>query len=109
MMESAGADKPAQIFDYKEYHTDKTVKFIVRMQPEQLRRAEMEGLHKYFKLQSCITTTSMVGVEETWIKVTSLLYIFQGEQDKTLIRSKKKLKALFESIIVTSKIPVFFF
>lgn len=60
MMESAGPDKPAQILDYKEYHTDKTVRFIVRMQPDRLRRVELDGLHKFFKLQSCITTTSMV-------------------------------------------------
>lgn len=53
-------DKPALINDFKEYHTEQFVKFIVKMNPEKLRRAEQEGLHKIFKLQSCIVTTSMV-------------------------------------------------
>ena len=32
--------------DYKEYHTDTTVRFIVKMTAENLRKAEDEGLHK---------------------------------------------------------------
>lgn len=54
------ADKPALISDFKEYHTDQFVKFIIKMNSDKLRRAEQEGLHKVFKLQSCIVTTSMV-------------------------------------------------
>jgi len=48
------------ITDFKEYHTDVTVKFIVKMPQEKLRRAQHEGLHKVFKLQTVINTTSMV-------------------------------------------------
>ena len=48
------------ITDFKEYHTDVTVKFIVKMAQEKLRRAQHEGLHKVFKLQTVINTTSMV-------------------------------------------------
>uniref|UniRef100_F1KQW9 DNA topoisomerase 2 n=1 Tax=Ascaris suum TaxID=6253 RepID=F1KQW9_ASCSU len=56
-----GSDKqPAMITDFKEYHTDTTVKFLVKMTPEKLRAAQMEGLHKVFKLQTVINTTSMV-------------------------------------------------
>ncbi|KAK0402260.1 hypothetical protein QR680_016238 [Steinernema hermaphroditum] len=51
---------PEIITDYKEYHTDQTVKFVVKMAPEKLRQAESEGLHKVFKLQNVINTTSMV-------------------------------------------------
>lgn len=56
-----GTDKtPALINDYKEYHTDSTVKFVVRMSEEKLTQAESVGLHKVFKLQSSLTCNSMV-------------------------------------------------
>lgn len=56
-----GSDKtPALINDYKEYHTDSTVKFVVRMSEEKLAQAEAAGLHKVFKLQSSLTCNSMV-------------------------------------------------
>lgn len=56
-----GTDKtPALISDYKEYHTDTTVKFVVRMSEEKLAQAEAVGLHKVFKLQSSLTCNSMV-------------------------------------------------
>ncbi|XP_073319240.1 DNA topoisomerase 2-beta isoform X1 [Pagrus major] len=56
-----GSDKtPALINDYKEYHTDTTVKFMVRMSEEKLAQAEAAGLHKVFKLQSSLTCNSMV-------------------------------------------------
>uniref|UniRef100_A0A665USL4 DNA topoisomerase 2 n=1 Tax=Echeneis naucrates TaxID=173247 RepID=A0A665USL4_ECHNA len=46
---------------YKEsYHTDTTVKFVVRMSEEKLAQAEAAGLHKVFKLQSSLTCNSMV-------------------------------------------------
>lgn len=46
--------------DFKEYHTDTTVKFIIKMNPEKLRNSIGEGLHKVFKLQTAINTSSMV-------------------------------------------------
>lgn len=46
--------------DFKEYHTDTTVKFVVKMNAAKLREAEMEGLHKIFKLQTTINISSMV-------------------------------------------------
>ncbi|XP_055013310.1 DNA topoisomerase 2-beta isoform X1 [Boleophthalmus pectinirostris] len=56
-----GTEKtPALINDYKEYHTDTTVKFLVRMSEEKLAQAEAAGLHKVFKLQSSLTCNSMV-------------------------------------------------
>ncbi|XP_022251044.1 DNA topoisomerase 2-alpha-like [Limulus polyphemus] len=48
------------ITDYKEYHTDTTVKFVVSLSEDKLGKIYEEGLHKIFKLQSTITTTSMV-------------------------------------------------
>uniref|UniRef100_A0A8B9K3Y5 DNA topoisomerase 2 n=1 Tax=Astyanax mexicanus TaxID=7994 RepID=A0A8B9K3Y5_ASTMX len=56
-----GSDKvPALITDYREYHTDSTVRFVVKMTEERLIEAEAAGLHKVFKLQSPLTCTSMV-------------------------------------------------
>ncbi|XP_041830802.1 DNA topoisomerase 2-alpha [Melanotaenia boesemani] len=56
-----GTEKaPPLITDYKDYHTDTTVRFVVKMTEEKLRRAEAVGLHKVFKLQSPLTCNSMV-------------------------------------------------
>ncbi|KAL7869965.1 hypothetical protein AOLI_G00139530 [Acnodon oligacanthus] len=56
-----GSEKvPALITDYKEYHTDATVRFVVKMTEERLREAEAAGLHKVFKLQNPLTCNSMV-------------------------------------------------
>ncbi|XP_072033901.1 DNA topoisomerase 2-alpha-like isoform X2 [Amphiura filiformis] len=54
-----GTDKvPPSITDYKEYHTDTTVKFVVTMNKEKLLKAEETGLHKFFKLQTTLTQHS---------------------------------------------------
>lgn len=56
-----GTEKvPPLITDYKEYHTDVTVRFVVKMAPEKLLEAEAAGLHKVFKLQHPLTCNSMV-------------------------------------------------
>ncbi|XP_070707709.1 DNA topoisomerase 2-alpha [Pempheris klunzingeri] len=56
-----GTEKvPPLITDYKEYHTDTTVRFVVKMAAEKLAEAEAAGLHKVFKLQSPLTCNSMV-------------------------------------------------
>ncbi|RXM34757.1 DNA topoisomerase 2-alpha [Acipenser ruthenus] len=48
------------ITDYREYHTDTTVRFVVKMAEEKLAEAEAAGLHKVFKLQTPLTCNSMV-------------------------------------------------
>lgn len=56
-----GSEKvPPLITDYKEYHTDTTVRFVIKMTEERLREAEAAGLHKVFKLQNLLTCNSMV-------------------------------------------------
>ncbi|KAJ3340537.1 DNA topoisomerase 2 [Gonapodya sp. JEL0774] len=46
-----GSEKqPAWIKDYKEYHTDVDVRFEVTLSPEEMEKAEAEGLEKKFKL-----------------------------------------------------------
>jgi len=52
---------PASINDYKDYCTDSTVKFIVEMKEADIEKAEKEkGIHTFFKLQTTMTTSSMV-------------------------------------------------
>lgn len=60
LMESSDKKTPV-ITDYKEYHTDITVKFVVKLSPGKLSELERAGdLHQVFKLQSVINTTCMV-------------------------------------------------
>ncbi|KAF4531798.1 hypothetical protein B566_EDAN014504, partial [Ephemera danica] len=54
--------------DFKEYHTDTTVRFVVTMTPQQLQKFEQEGLHKVFKLQTTITNTSMEYHTDTTVR-----------------------------------------
>ncbi len=48
------------INDYKEYHTEATVRFVVTLPEENLVKSLNTGIHKIFKLQSSLSTTSMV-------------------------------------------------
>ncbi|XP_013929424.1 PREDICTED: DNA topoisomerase 2-alpha [Thamnophis sirtalis] len=56
-----GTEKtPSLITDYKEYHTDTTVKFIITMSEQKLVESETIGLHKVFKLQTPLSCSNMV-------------------------------------------------
>ncbi|KAK7919775.1 hypothetical protein WMY93_011059 [Mugilogobius chulae] len=56
-----GTEKvPPLITDYKDYHTDTTVRFVVKMTPEKMRRLKLQGFIKFFKLQNNLTCNSMV-------------------------------------------------
>jgi DNA topoisomerase-2 len=49
------------INDYKEYHTDCTVRFVVKMSSKQYQTAiDQGGLHKFFKIQKTISLNNMV-------------------------------------------------
>lgn len=48
--------------EYKEYHTDTTVRFVVKMTREQFLKAESAGLYNFFKIQNVLTTTNMVSL-----------------------------------------------
>lgn len=52
--------KTQLITDYKEYHTDVTVRFVVKMDDRQFKEAQSQGFHKYFKLQKPLSLNSMV-------------------------------------------------
>jgi DNA topoisomerase-2 len=57
---NAGPFQPL-ITDYKEYHTDCTVRFVVKMTNKQFQHAmDQGGLHKFFKLQKTISLNNMV-------------------------------------------------
>ena len=47
------------ITDYKEYHTDSTVHFVITMPPENLAAAQASGLEKKFKLSTKLNITNM--------------------------------------------------
>ncbi len=56
-----GNEKTSSLInDYKEYHTESTVRFVVTLPDTNLQRSLNNGLHKTFKLQSSLSTTSMV-------------------------------------------------
>lgn len=56
-----GTEKqPPVITDYKEYNTDTTVRFVVKMAADKLAHYEHEGLHKLFKLSTTFSTNTMV-------------------------------------------------
>eukprot|EP00923_Selenidium_pygospionis_P034441 GHVN01060043.1.p1 GENE.GHVN01060043.1~~GHVN01060043.1.p1 ORF type:complete len:1130 (+),score=219.16 GHVN01060043.1:4464-7853(+) len=53
------ATNPGVILDYRNNSTHMDVNFTVTMTPEQMAKAEKEGLLKIFKLRSAIGTTNM--------------------------------------------------
>ena len=48
------------ILDYKEYHTDTTVRFVVKLSAAQFAKFSESGLHKNFRLQETFKLTNMV-------------------------------------------------
>ena len=54
----------AFIKDYKEYHTDTKVHFVVSLTEQNMRKAEEEGLEKKFKVVSSISLSNMVCLDE---------------------------------------------
>ncbi|XP_055353696.1 DNA topoisomerase 2-alpha-like [Paramacrobiotus metropolitanus] len=76
-----GKGKPPQIQDYKEYHTDTTVRFVIRMSGQKFEEFQREGFHKTFKLQQTISMSSMVlfdsnGVIRKYDNVSDILREF---------------------------------
>ncbi|XP_034948461.1 DNA topoisomerase 2 [Chelonus insularis] len=75
-----GSDKtPAVITDYKEYHTDTEVRFIVSINRDKLQELERDGLHKAFKLQTTMSTTSMCAFDDNQClrKYDTVMQIFR--------------------------------
>lgn len=51
---------PPFIKDFREYHTDTTVKFVVTLSPANMAAAEAEGIEKKFKLSTTISLNNLV-------------------------------------------------
>ncbi|GAA5946881.1 hypothetical protein JCM3775_000936 [Rhodotorula graminis] len=57
----AGTDKQAAwVKDYKEYHTERNVHFIVTLTAEGKKAVDADGLEKVFKIVSKVNTSNMV-------------------------------------------------
>jgi DNA topoisomerase-2 len=87
------------ITDYKEYHTDTTVRFVVKMTPEQFRTAEQVGLHKFFKLQKTLSLNSMVlfdhqGCLRRYESVTEILHEFYNVRMDLYKKRKEYLEGM---------------
>merc|ERR1719326_1190040 len=48
------------IEDFREYHTENTVHFVVTLTPAKMREAQAAGFEKIFKLKSSISTNNMM-------------------------------------------------
>lgn len=59
MLNPPGEKATPFITDYKDYCTDTTVRFVVSLPKANLEKAERDGLHKTFKLQTTMSTSSM--------------------------------------------------
>jgi DNA topoisomerase-2 len=54
-------DGPSNVIeDFREYHTENTVHFVVTMTSEQMKAAEKAGLEKTFKIKTSISTQNMM-------------------------------------------------
>jgi hypothetical protein len=47
---------PPVAADYKEHHTDVSVKFIIKLTPEKMQEALATGLHTKFKMSTKMST-----------------------------------------------------
>ncbi|XP_045623508.1 DNA topoisomerase 2-alpha isoform X1 [Procambarus clarkii] len=99
----AGTEKsPAVISDYKEYHTDTTVRFTVSMSDDKYRKVAEEGFHKAFKLQTTLSTSSMVlfdhnGVLRRYDNVDQIMQEFFELRLKYYVKRKAYLLGMLEA------------
>jgi len=85
---------PSYIADFKEYHTDTTVRFVVTVPEAMLGTVEDKGLHNIFKLQETISSTNMVlfddkGVLRKYDSVDQILREFYGVRLNVYEKRKK--------------------
>lgn len=46
--------------DYREYHTDTTVRFTIKLDPAKMKEFDKEGFHKVFKLHTTLSLSNLV-------------------------------------------------
>ena len=91
--------KPATITDYREYHTDTTVRFVVKMTPEQFKVASSAGFHKFFKLQKPLSLNSMVlfdhnGCLRRYDNVNEILLEFHKVRTGLYVKRKEYMEGM---------------
>lgn len=83
-----------QINDYKEYHTECTVRFVVKMSSKQFQYAsDQGGLHKFFKLQRTLSLNNMVlfdskGCLKRYESPLEILKEFYGMRSQYYVKRK---------------------
>ncbi|KPM01383.1 DNA topoisomerase 2-alpha-like protein, partial [Sarcoptes scabiei] len=98
-----GTEKnPALILDYKEYHTDTTVKFLIQMNERSLESVLNNGIHKEFKLQTTMTASSMVlfdknGVLRRYDSALEILREFFPVRLEFYVKRKKYYEGMLEA------------
>lgn len=102
LMESSDKKSPV-IVDYKEYHTDTTVKFVVKLSPGKLRELERgQDLHQVFKLQAVINTTCMVlfdaaGCLRTYTSPEAITQEFYDSRQEKYVQRKEYLLGVLQA------------
>jgi DNA topoisomerase-2 len=96
-----GEDKKEPVIaDYREYHTDTTVRFVVKFSAEQFKSAEKMGFHKFFNLQKSISTNNMVLFDEKGcLKRYDSIQAILGEFYSVRSRFYVKRKSYMEGIL----------
>jgi len=92
-----GSEKvPSLISDYKEYHTDTTVRFVVTIPEAKVGEVEDKGLHNVFKLQETFSTTNMVMFDDKGClrKFDSVMHILKEFYEVRLKMYEKRKKYL---------------
>ena len=90
------------ITDYKEYHTDSTVHFVITMPPENLAAAQASGIEKKFKLSTKLNITNMhlfneQGVITKYSSPVAILEAFVPLRLKAYSQRREMLIRLAES------------
>ena len=97
-----GSEKtPSLLSDYKEYHTDTTVKFTVTLPESNVEKVE-DDPHKIFKLQTTLATSCMVlfdsnGVLRRFDSELSILREFFDVRMNLYEKRKKYMVGMLES------------
>lgn len=89
------------ISDYKEYHTDTTVRFVISFAPGQfdLLEREMGGFHRVFKLSGSISTNCMHGFDHNnclrkYEKANDILREFYDLRLEYYVKRKEYLEGM---------------
>ena len=97
-----GTDKISPLIsDYREYHTDSTVKFVVTIPETNVDKIE-DDPHKHFKLQNTLATSCMVlfdelGVLRKYSTVEEILKTFFNVRMKLYEKRKKYFVGMLEA------------